>query len=940
MSAIPETTYNWVAFYIEFANKLLTYKNNREDLLSVLKTAHEQAGLRCQFNDFKDIDPFTVFGSFNKGITQANRMALIKALAELMDIKTTQPTNFDGIPVLMNMMAIVAWNTEDFGDVWDLFETAINYADNPTENNRNSFIKWYNVVSKHKGISWNITMGLYWIRPYFYLNLDGTNRSFLLNNYAHSIQIESISKLKRVPDAETYLKIIEKCREKFLDEDATFHSFPELSSAAWVTTASAQYVQDEKHNQFTVITIDELLKGFKEYVSCIKPIGGTANSYKTAMGDTLDYLEYKENISATDISEIEVQIESLQNEFENNPQDIIAKMKPFFSRAESYLTNGFVRASLPYFISYLSGMMGESPNPIKQSSAAFLQWFEPLIEALKDLGGAAPPGAARKQIITNLNLPDEIVNETRGKTGVKKFDNEVAFARNYLAYDGIIDKSVYGVWALTEKGKNITMTRELASEIFYKWVNILKERREGTSDGEIVERETSGKHFWIYAPGENSRKWDEFYSQSIMGIGWDELGDLMQYPDREAMRTKMKELYDESKSYRNDSLATWQFAHTMRVGDIVFAKKGMREIIGRGVVESDYIFMPERNEYQHIRKIKWTHNGNWEHPGQAVMKTLTDITSYTDYLQKLEILIAGDGNINELEPEEEIKYEEYSDDDFLSEVFIEPAQYEILTNLLKNKKNLILQGAPGVGKTFAAKRLAYSIIGERDTSRVMMVQFHQSYSYEDFIMGFRPTKDGFELAQGPFYTFCKNAQDDLERDYFFIIDEINRGNLSKIFGELLMLIEKDKRGEMLRLLYSNELFSVPKNVYIIGLMNTADRSLAMIDYALRRRFAFYEMEPAFDSSGFLTIIERSNLDKFAILIERIKELNEAISKDESLGDGFRIGHSYFCTDDEITDYWLASVINFEILPLLNEYWFDEKVKIESWTKKLRGVMND
>ena len=568
----------------------------------------------------------------------------------------------------------------------------------------------------------------------------------------------------------------------------------------------------------------------------------------------------------------------------------------------------------------------------KVSEAKFLQWFEPLIKALKDLGGSATPEATCKQIITNLNLPDEIINETRENRNVKKFDHEVAFARYYLAKEGIIDKAVRGVWTLTEKGKNIAMTRELASEIFYKWGNIIKELRESASDTEMA----SEKHFWMYAPGENARKWEEFYSQSIMGIGWDDLEDLTQYPDREAMRKKMKDVYDETKPYKHSSLATWQFVHTMREGDIVFAKKGVREIVGRGIVKSDYKFMPDRNEYKHIRKIEWTHNGNWEHPGQAVTKTLTDITSYTDYVQKLELLIAGDSSIDEIEQEDENIYETYSDDAFLSEVFIEREQHKTLKNLLKSKKNLILQGAPGVGKTFAARRLAYSMIGEKNTHRVMMVQFHQSYSYEDFIMGFRPTKAGFELAHGPFYTFCKDAQDDLERDYFFIIDEINRGNLSKIFGELLMLIEHDKRGERLRLLYSNELFSVPKNVYIIGLMNTADRSLAMIDYALRRRFAFYEMKPAFDSSRFQAKIEEhSNHVKFITLIERVKELNEAISKDESLGDGFRIGHSYFCTDDEITD-----VINFEILPLLKEYWFDEKDKIEHWTKKLLGVLND
>jgi len=254
------------------------------------------------------------------------------------------------------------------------------------------------------------------------------------------------------------------------------------------------------------------------------------------------------------------------------------------------------------------------------------------------------------------------------------------------------------------------------------------------------------------------------------------------------------------------------------------------------------------------------------------------------------------------------------------------------------KKNLILQGAPGVGKTFIAERLAYSMIGVKDSSRVTIVQFHQSYSYEDFIMGFRPVKEGFELIPGPFYKFCKVAQDDIQNKYFFIIDEINRGNLSKIFGELLMLIENDKRGKKLSLVYSNELFSVPENVYIIGLMNTADRSLAMIDYALRRRFAFYEIEPAFDSIGFRSIIEQSGSTQFEALVKRIKELNTAISADASLGDGFRIGHSYFCIDSGITIERLTSVINYEILPLLNEYWFDEKQKVEEWTEKLRSAL--
>ncbi|MDD2503897.1 MAG: AAA family ATPase, partial [Clostridia bacterium] len=561
------------------------------------------------------------------------------------------------------------------------------------------------------------------------------------------------------------------------------------------------------------------------------------------------------------------------------------------------------------------------------------------INALRELGGSATPEQARNQIISDLNLPDEVINEKRGKTETKKFDNEVAFARNYLAYEGYIDKSVRGIWTLTEKGLVAPITDEIASEIFLKWVDILKVRRENQQVSLSNVRNKNEKRYWIYAPGENSSKWDEFHERGIMGIGWDEMGDLKQYPSKDAMKTKMKELYGKDFSYMNSAHATWQFANELQSGDIVYVKKGMYKVIGRGVVESEYIYDTKRDEYKHIHRIKWTHKGEWEHPGQAVQKTLTDITAYIDYVQKLETLFIEDYTVDN-NKEKEVIYPPYTEDDFLSEVFMDEESYTTLVNLLKAKKNIILQGAPGVGKTFVAKRLAYSIIGERDTSRVMMVQFHQSYSYEDFIMGFRPSKDGFELTPGPFYQFCKVAQDDDEREYFFVVDEINRGNLSKIFGELLMLIEKEKRTEKLRLLYSNELFSVPPNVYIIGMMNTADRSLAMIDYALRRRFAFFELEPAFDSEGFKAIMLEANHTKYNDLIEQIKALNDFISKDESLGDGFRIGHSYLCPNEEVTDEWLMAVVKYELLPLLSEYWFDEQSKIEQWTKKLYGALND
>lgn len=286
---------------------------------------------------------------------------------------------------------------------------------------------------------------------------------------------------------------------------------------------------------------------------------------------------------------------------------------------------------------------------------------------------------------------------------------------------------------------------------------------------------------------------------------------------------------------------------------------------------------------------------------------------------------------------QEASIDAYRKSDFLDEVYMTEKRYENLVAVLRNKKNIILQGAPGVGKTFAARRLAWSMMGEKDDSRIEFVQFHQNYSYEDFMMGYKPVEDGFELKYGIFYRFCQKAANQPDKEFFFIIDEINRGNMSKIFGELLMLIERDYRGTKATLAYNGLSFSVPKNLYIIGMMNTADRSLAMIDYALRRRFSFFEVEPGFDSEGFIHYQNSLNNETLNELVNKVKDLNREISLDKSLGKGFCIGHSYFCGRDVCTEEWLHSIVDYDILPMLSEYWFDDANKLQRWENILQGV---
>ncbi len=543
--------FEWIDFYMEFADKLLTFKNNRKALIEKIIAIYGELDMKMpkleSGDEIIDIDPFTVFGLFNKGITDANRIAIMGGMAKEFDIKSKVPDSFEGIPVLDNRQAsFYAFKDKrkenDINNLWELFSSAIALADENTEENSTEFSKWYDLVHDQYGVTWKMTMGLYWIRPHYFINLDSTNRDFIPkmeNMPAEFVNLvkNKLNNLKKSPYAKDYLFINDACKKALESGNYAYKTLPELSHYAWK-----------------------------------------------------------------------------------------------FSKRDN-------------------------PKPKVEIS----------------------------QIIESENM--------------------------------------------------------------------------------------------------------------------------------------------------------------------------------------------------------------------------------------------------------------YTKEDFLNDVFIAEEKYDRLASVLKLKKNIILQGAPGVGKTFAAKKLAYSIMGEIDENRIEFVQFHQNYSYEDFVMGYKPAGNGFELKHGIFYRFCKKAEENPDKDYYFIIDEINRGNMSKIFGELLMLIEEGYRGTEMTLAYDGSSFSVPKNLYIIGMMNTADRSLAMIDYALRRRFSFFDMEPGFDTEGFVKYQNQLNNKTFDKLIYEIKKLNEDIIKDKSLGKGFCIGHSYFCNSDEnkCTTEWMLNVVDYDILPMLREYWFDDMSKVEDWENKLQGV---
>ena len=340
-----------------------------------------------------------------------------------------------------------------------------------------------------------------------------------------------------------------------------------------------------------------------------------------------------------------------------------------------------------------------------------------------------------------------------------------------------------------------------------------------------------------------------------------------------------------------------------------------------------------------------------EHPELADCKALTYRKGTLCPLQEDEFEIIAGEAFAKVEPAAIVGHKSanpkrYQRKDALADLFVDEAKLELLISLLRRKKNLVLQGAPGTGKTFMAKRLAYLLLGEKDESCVSMVQFHPSYSYEDFVQGYRPIENGFQLRNGVFYEFCRRAIAAPHKPHVFIIDEINRGNLSKILGELMLLIEFDKRSPefAVSLTYSGESgesFYVPENLYMVGTMNTADRSLSLVDYALRRRFSFVELSPGFSSPRFASVLAGKGLSSETIneLKSRMTRLNELIASDErSLGRGFCIGHSFFVPSQPISDgaSWLEEIMEYEIVPLLEEYWVDDPKRLAEALALARG----
>lgn len=437
---------------------------------------------------------------------------------------------------------------------------------------------------------------------------------------------------------------------------------------------------------------------------------------------------------------------------------------------------------------------------------------------------------------------------------------------------------------------------------------------------------------WIFSPGHRGVFWRKFFEQGIAAMGWDETDDLSTVASREEAYDLLVDTGLENP--KNDSLAVWEFSHEIRKGDVILAKSGRSRVHGYGIVAGPYRFDPSRTEYQHVMSVDWRRSNEMDIEGGhgLAIKTLTRATDFLPYVARLIRKLEAGSQDRSHEPQSGQSPASYDIDRAMKDLFLPRETFRSVVEVLRRRKNVILQGPPGVGKSYLSRRIAWSVVGKIKQANVQMIQFHQSYSYEDFVQGFRPTEGGgFALRNGVFLRFCDEARKHPEEPFVFVIDEINRGNLSRIFGELLLLVESDKRGpdHALPLTYSPEdQFSVPENVHLLGMMNTADRSLAMVDYALRRRFAFVSIPPAFGTEAFRThLLQAGAIPELVDRLDQVMvELNAKISEDtRNLGPGFEIGHSYFVPtddDDALDEAWFRRVVETQVGPLLREYFFD------------------
>lgn len=942
--------FSWKPIHLEAAQYLLKFEDRQDELIALAKRMQD-AGLKVisltdedeQGNaiPLAEIDPFTFLAIFNRGMSDANRRANWEFVKKEWALSARVPGDFTGIPVAQNMKSwLFPWaknrDPDHIPALWKLFKEAVSGGGIEAING-NTFDECLGYTGV--GLT-NLTSGLFWVSPESFASTDKKNAEYA--------SLEGVE-----PPAKSY---------------ASYKDW--LAAVVGLSKGNLAQFSHDAHDHFTGFHLSESqmeilwrrfesrIPGFTDFENPGKPFSDSELAYKHVLLDAFQKELGREGIHAAIdegnaagiASRLRLLIEEHSNfsnfrdwnsAFPDSEKDA-AKVFRAYLEATDHPWNG------PLDIDDLIGVIHSTGCQANWSLLSVLLWllrpetyfpvkisyFRKLAQELEiDFPQKKPTGALFQTLLqfgrafwTALESwkpkdwidvqsfmwcvsPGTCRNEGMGDPFPRLFESWIMAETVFTLFGRVIDAIGYenprqhGAITFSNPPSNPTCLNLTIGRMYVATFDCRK-------PGEIRLTYSLNR-----PPTEKEKAEKVVFADNPAG---------------EAFNMKSTPL---SVILSEDSQEWKDFASsTRKIGDF-FADRTTNSYKRSHIPELVEMALDEQKRETYLNE------------GLSIGFNSADADKEGERTDDFE----GD------EQEEEAGDSRVSDggatfpifdrDEELPKLFLDDEEFDHILTLLKRKKNIVLAGAPGTGKTFLAKKLGYAILEHKDTSRVKTIQFHQSFSYEDFVMGYRPDGEGFTLKRGIFYDFCEQARLDPLKEHFLIIDEINRGNLSKIFGELLMLIEHDKRNisDAVRLAYSDAgdpPFFVPPNLHLIGSMNTADRSLALVDYALRRRFAFIEMKPGFGHNKFEAWLEEENGLSHS-WIERIQQrmiaLNEKISNDTyNLGAGYCIGHSFFCPPGKVENPvgWYRDVIQYEIYPLLQEYWIDTPDKANDARKAL------